>query len=122
MERGPWWATVDGITRVRQDLTMKQHVCACMHAQLLPLCLNIYIYRLSLWAFLVDQLVSNPPAMWETWVQSWVGKIPWRRAWQPTPAFLPGESHGQRSLAGYNLWDCTESDMSERLSTIKLRL
>ena len=33
----------------------------------------------------------------------WVGKIPWRRAWQPTPAFLPGESHRQRSLAGYSL-------------------
>ena len=32
----------------------------------------------------------------------WVGKIPWRRAGQPTPVFLPGESHGQRSLAGYN--------------------
>jgi len=30
----------------------------------------------------------------------WVGKIPWRRAWQATPVFLPGESHGQRSLAG----------------------
>ena len=32
----------------------------------------------------------------------WVGKIPWRRAWQPTPVFLPGESHGQRSLADYS--------------------
>ena len=32
----------------------------------------------------------------------WVSKIPWRRAWQPTPVFLPGESHGQRSLVGYN--------------------
>ena len=32
----------------------------------------------------------------------WVGKIPWRRKWQPTPIFLPGESHGQRSLAGYS--------------------
>ena len=31
----------------------------------------------------------------------WVGKIPWRGTWQPTPLFLPGESHGQRSLAGY---------------------
>ena len=31
-----------------------------------------------------------------------VGKIPWRRAWQPTPVFLPGESHGQRSLVGYS--------------------
>ena len=34
----------------------------------------------------------------------WFGKIPWRRAWQPTPAFLPGESHGQRSLGGYSPW------------------
>ena len=32
----------------------------------------------------------------------WVGKIPWRRAWQPTPVFLPGESHGRRSLEGYS--------------------
>ena len=32
----------------------------------------------------------------------WVGTIPWRRKWQPTPVFLPGESHGQRSLAGYS--------------------
>ena len=32
----------------------------------------------------------------------WVGKIPWRRKWQPTPLFLPGKSHGQRSLVGYN--------------------
>ena len=32
----------------------------------------------------------------------WVGKIPWRRAWQSTPVFLPGEAHRQRSLAGYS--------------------
>jgi len=32
----------------------------------------------------------------------WVGKIPWKRAWQPTPVLLPGESHGQRSLVGYS--------------------
>ena len=34
----------------------------------------------------------------------WVGKIPWKRKWQPTPVFLPGESYGQRSLVGYNPW------------------
>ena len=34
----------------------------------------------------------------------WVGKMPWRRAWQPTPVFFPGESHGQRSLAGHSPW------------------
>ena len=42
-----------------------------------------------------------------------VRKIPWRRAWQPTPVFLPRESHGQRSLAGYSPWGCTESDTTE---------
>ena len=43
----------------------------------------------------------------------WVGKIPWRRKWQPTPVFLLGESHGQRSLVGYSPWGCKESDMME---------
>ena len=43
----------------------------------------------------------------------WIGKIPWRRAWQPTPVFLPGESHGQRSLVGYSLWGRQESDTTE---------
>ena len=43
----------------------------------------------------------------------WVGKIPWRRAWQPTPVFLPGETYGQRSLAGYRPWVCKESDMTK---------
>ena len=37
-------------------------------------------------------MTENPPAMWEPWVRSWVGKISWRRAWQPTPVFLPWES------------------------------
>ena len=37
---------------------------------------------------------------------SWVRKIPWRSKWQSTPVFLPGKSHGQRSLAGYNSWGC----------------
>ena len=38
--------------------------------------------------------------------KTWVRKIPWKRAWQPTPVFLPGTSHGQRSLAGYSPWGC----------------
>ena len=52
--------------------------------------------------------------MLETWVRSRGGKIPWRRAWQPPPVFLPGESHGHRSLVGYSPWGCKESDMTER--------
>ena len=43
----------------------------------------------------------------------WVRKIPWRRAWQPTPVFLPGESYQQRSLVGCRLWGRTESDTTE---------
>ena len=47
-------------------------------------------------------------------------KIPWRRAWQPTPVSLPGESHGQRSLVGYSPWDLEELDTTDRLSTRSL--
>ena len=46
----------------------------------------------------------------------WVGKIPWSRAWQPTPVFLPGEFHGQRSLAGYSPWGHKGSDMTGHLT------
>ena len=45
----------------------------------------------------------------------WDGKIPWRRQWLPTPVFLPGESHAQRSLAGYSPPGRKESDTTERL-------
>ena len=40
----------------------------------------------------------------------WMGKIPWRKKWQPIPVFLPGKSSGQRSLAGYSPWGRRESD------------
>ena len=64
---------------------------------------------------LVVQMVKRLPIIRETWVQSWVGKISWRRKWQPIPVLLPGKSHGQRSLVGYSPWGCKESDMTERL-------
>ena len=44
--------------------------------------------------------------------------IPWRRKWQPTPVFLPGESHGQRSLAGYSPWHRKETDTTEQLTLL----
>ena len=44
-----------------------------------------------------------------------MGKIPWRRKWQPTPVLLPGKSHGWRTLAGYSPWGCKESAMTEQL-------
>ena len=46
----------------------------------------------------------------------WMGKIPWKREWFPTPIFLPGEVHGQRSLAGYSPWGHKELDVTERLT------
>ena len=51
---------------------------------------------------------------------SWVRKIPWRKKWQPTPVFLPGESRGQRSLAVYSPWDHKESDTTEQLTPLSL--
>ena len=67
----------------------------------------------SLGASLVAQTLKNLPAMQETWVRFLGWEDSWRREWQPTPAFLLGEFHGQRRLAGYSPWSCKESDMTE---------
>ena len=67
---------------------------------------------------LVAQMVKDLPIMQETWVRSLGWEDPRRRKWQPTPVFLPGESHGQRSLAGYSPWGCKELDTTERLTHI----
>ena len=48
---------------------------------------------------------------------TWVMKIPWRRAWQPTPVFLPGKLHGQGSMVGYTPKGRKELDTTDRLST-----
>ena len=58
---------------------------------------------------MVAQMVKNLPVMQETLVE----KIPWKRKWQPTPVFLPGESQGQGSLVGCHLWGRAESDTTE---------
>ena len=57
-------------------------------------------------------VVKNPPANAED-AGLILGKIPWRRAWQPTPGFLPGEFHGERSLEGYSPESCKDLDMTE---------
>ena len=69
-------------------------------------------------ASLVSQTVKNLPAMQETRVWSWVGGMSWRRKWQPTPVFLPGEFKGPRSLVGYSQWGHKELDTTEQLSLI----
>ena len=81
---------------------------------------------------LVAQRVKCLPPMQKTRVRSlqcrrpgfdpWVRKIPWRRKWQPTSVLLPGKFHGLRSLIGYSLWGCKESDTTEQLHFPSIRV
>ena len=73
-------------------------------------------YEMNVWH---DHRYINIWVVWVDWVSvlpTCVGKISWRRVWQPTPVFLPGESHGQSYLEGYSSWGCKELDMTEQLS------
>ena len=98
-----------------------------------PMCLWPYVFTVKLHCLIETRDCSLPlflafwlrssggsdgkrlSTMWETWVQSLGREVPWRRKWQPTPIFLPGESHGQRSLVGYSPWGRKESDTTEWL-------
>ena len=66
----------------------------------------IQLLVVNSWASQVALVVKNPRANARDYARygcdPWVGKTPWRRVWQPTAVFLPGESHRQRSLTGYN--------------------
>ena len=64
------------------------------------------------------QQVKNLPAMQESWFDPWVGKILWRRKWQPALVFLPGKSHGQKNLVDYSPWGCKKSDTTEPLTLL----
>ena len=70
-----------------------------------------------LWTSLVAQMVKNLPAMKETWIQSLGWEDPMEEGMPSHPLFLPGEFHGQRSLAGYSPWGHKESNMTEWLRT-----
>ena len=59
------------------------------------------------------QTVNNMPAMQETQIESLGQEDPWRKKWQPTPLFLPGEFHRQRNLAGYSPWGHKDLDLTE---------
>ena len=71
--------------------------------------LTTFKYRVSL----VAQTVKRLSAFERLGFDTWVGKIPWRRKWQPTPVHLPGKYHGQRSLVGCSPWGHKESDTTE---------
>ena len=65
-------------------------------------------------------MVKNLPAMEEIWVQSLDLEDPLEKEWLPTPVFLPGEFHGQRSLADHSPWGHKESDTTEQLTYFTL--
>ena len=89
--------------------------------QLFSVLLGVYL-KVELLDHMVISLVAQRlkplPQCGRPGFDPWVGKILWRRKWQPTPVFLPGESHGQRSLVGYSRWGRKESDMTERLHSL----
>ena len=72
-------------------------------------------YKVGFGASQAVLVVKDPPAgeVRDTGSIPGLGRFPWRRKWQPTPVFLPGESHGQRSLVGYSPWGHKESVMTE---------
>ena len=78
------------------------------------------VYRMNVWAPHVVLVVKSPPASagaTRDRFSPWVRKAPWRRKWQPTPVFLSGKSHGQKSLVDYSPWGHKELDMTKGLNT-----
>ena len=67
------------------------------------MCMYLWLSQVAL---VVKNLSANARDLKGCGFDPQVWRIPWRRAWQPTPVFLPGESHGQSSLAGYSPWGC----------------
>ena len=80
--------------------------------------LNFFIFscKPALHFLLVAQMVKNWLHCRRPRFCPWVGKIPWKREWQPTPVFLTIEFHGQRSLVGYSPWSRKELDTTEQLT------
>ena len=70
------------------------------------------------WALLVAQMVKCCLQLERPRFDPWVGRMPSRRTWQPTPALLPGKSYERRSLIGYSPWGRKESDITERLQWV----
>ena len=124
-DRGAWWAAV---SRVAQSQTrLKRLSSSSSSSSRLAKTIDIEINRerkdsiqiLLFWATsLVAQMVKHLLQCRRPGFDPWVGKILWRRKWQLTPVLLPGESHGQKSLAGYSPWGHKESDRTEWLSIL----
>ena len=87
------------------------YICSCMTTVPLSLIIDMLSLGLSRWCSGKES--ASQCRRLRCGFDPWVGKISWRRTWQPTPVFLPGEHHGQRSLAGYSSQGYRESDIAE---------
>ena len=120
MDRGAWWATVCGVTKTWTRLSD-----FTIHYNIIYL---IYIWEKAMaphsstlaWKIPWTEEPGRLQSMGSLRVRhDWATSLSlstfmhWRRKWQPTPVFLPGESHGRRSLVGCSPWGCTESDTTE---------
>ena len=96
-----------------------------------PECLTLRVNRACIWESQKATGNKDSTFKWLPWwlrqyriclqcgrpeFDPWIWKIPWKREWLPTPLFLPGESHGQKSLLGYSPWGYKEMDMTEQLT------
>ena len=110
-----WWAAVYGVAQSRTRL---KRLSSSSSSTLL----SMHSYYVKKTICILGGIGGKEPACQcrkykRPRFNPWGGKIPWRRAWYPTPVFLPGESHGQGSLVGYGPWGHNESDTTGRLST-----
>ena len=118
MDRGAWWTPVHGVA----ELDTTEHSMAGTQPMTSSEVVSAVVCEHSISSDLKVGLLVGASGKEPTCecrrhkkhrFNPWVGKMPWRRKWQPTPVFLPGESHAQRSLGGYSPWDHKESDTAE---------
>ena len=102
------------VANVLKRYSVRACVCVCVYMHLCT-CVGIIASYPTSQASLEAQQLRIHLQCRIPGFDPWVGKIPWRRKWQCTPIFLPGESHGRRSLVGYSPRGRKESDTTERL-------
>ena len=130
MDGGAWWAAVHGVAKSRirlSDFTFTFHFHTLEREMATHS--NVLAWRIPgtgepggcrLWGRTELDMTeatcsSSSSNAGDPGFDPWVGKIPWRRKWQPTPVHLPGKSHGRRSLVGCSPWGHEESDTTEQL-------
>ena len=98
--REAWWVAINGVTQSRTRLKRLSSSSSSNSE-----------YGLPWWLSDKESACQCRSHRFD----SWVGMVPWRRKWQPTPVFLPGKSHGQRSPAGWSM-ESRELDTTEQLN------